>query len=34
LPGKSTLLLIGLRLGVSKGVEDGCRPPVLWAGHP
>jgi hypothetical protein len=20
--------------GVSKGVEDGCRPPILQAGHP
>jgi hypothetical protein len=20
--------------GVSKGVEDGCRPPALRAGHP
>jgi hypothetical protein len=23
-----------VRRGVSKGVEDGRRPPVLWAGHP
>jgi hypothetical protein len=24
----------GVQSGVSKGVEDGRRPPVLWAGHP
>jgi hypothetical protein len=24
----------GGRRGVSKGVEDGCRPPALWAGPP
>jgi hypothetical protein len=22
-----------VRRGVSKGVEDGCRPPTLWAGN-
>jgi hypothetical protein len=25
---------IGVRLGVSKRVEDGRRLPALWAGHP
>jgi hypothetical protein len=24
---------IGVQRGVSKGVEDGRRPPALWAGH-
>jgi hypothetical protein len=23
-----------VRRGVSKGVEDGCKPPTLRAGHP
>jgi hypothetical protein len=25
---------IGVRPGVSKGVEDDGQPPALWAGHP
>jgi hypothetical protein len=25
---------IGVRRGVSKGVEDGCRPPALPSGNP
>jgi hypothetical protein len=25
---------IGVRRGVSKGVEDGCRLPALWVGYP
>jgi hypothetical protein len=25
---------IGVRRGVPKGVEDGCRPLAPWAGHP
>jgi hypothetical protein len=29
----SLLNIIGVWHGVSKGVEDGCRSPALWAGH-
>jgi hypothetical protein len=25
---------MGVRRGVSKGIEDGCRPPALRVGHP
>jgi hypothetical protein len=27
-------MTLGVRCGVSIGVEDGCRPPALEAGHP
>jgi hypothetical protein len=30
----SILRVIGVRPGVSKGVEDGRRPPTLQAGYP
>jgi hypothetical protein len=26
--------IIGIRQGVSKRVEDGRTPPILWVGHP
>jgi hypothetical protein len=28
------VVIIGIRRGVSKGVEDGHRLPALWVGHP
>jgi hypothetical protein len=28
------ILLVECTCGVSKGVEDGRRPPALWARHP
>jgi hypothetical protein len=28
------LCVIGVRRGLSEGVEDGGRQPALWAGHP
>jgi hypothetical protein len=30
----SLKILLGVRRGVSGGVEDGSRPPALRAGHP
>jgi hypothetical protein len=30
----SGVLAIDVQPGVSKSVEDGCRPSMLWTGHP
>jgi hypothetical protein len=29
-----SVTFLGVRRGVSKRKEDGCRPPTLQAGHP
>jgi hypothetical protein len=31
---KQCLKIMGVRRGVSKGVEDGRRPSALWVGYP
>jgi hypothetical protein len=32
--GQSAVVIMGVRRGVSKRVEDGCRPPALQVGLP